>query len=926
MHRSNQIAHVFGLAALAVAQPLLDVLARHPTFFVAHDVSRVELVAFAFGLVAAPTLAITAIVESLRLVSAKLASVAQAAFVGLLASAALLPLAGALGLQSGIAIVIAALAIALGAAAAYLTLPIARQFLSFVAIFGVVAPLLFLSKPTIRPLLANEPLALSGVIVKEPAPIAVVVFDGLKLVELLDQRGEIDAARFPSFARLARSSTWYRNATSVAAFTHEAVPAILTGKYPFSSASSAPSASEHAGNLFTLLGGAYDLRVYEPVTALCPSTLCDTRADDDRLRSWWRLHADAAVVWLHVVLPERVRERLPSLAGRWTGFGAPGDQRKARAFESAMASDDRSAQFLRSLEGLQPGSDLPLYFHHTLLPHDPFEHFPSGLRHGVPKERLRPTARAYDWPDDESVVHFEEGLYVLQLAYADALLGRLLDRLEQLGMQDSALVVVTADHGFAFAAGESQRRYAANTAGDIVPVPLFVKAPGQTRGTVSDAEAETIDILPTIAELIGAALPWKVDGRPLSQNLEPRTKSFVGSTRKDAITFASMKSERDQALARKLASVGSGGTPYDVLYDAGLPRSKEELASALVSAKVPYKIELRHARGRADDDPWFSRRFVDGTVVGPRAPRPGDRLLLTIDDRVVGTTEMFPSPVSQTYAFEAVVDERFLKDQTEADMQIFFWDTEARSAKRPSSVSFAPAEVEASSAAAAVVWRNVWSGSERAFACSRDVRRLFADQHRQRVAAAEPSAPYRMLESAVHDCYATSAQQASGADDQCRCDPFGKGTVSGESIASAPREGTERDAPSFASDADTDSERLWREVWDGSDDIRSCAPDVKARFARLHRTLRAGGATLILAPYEILGAAVRTCFIDSQAASDEKESSHASVESATCACGPFDAASSNTPPQFDTATARQVASTAEERSLLVTHLQRNGLR
>ena len=46
--------------------------------------------------------------------------------------------------------------------------------------------------------------------------------------------------------------------------------------------------------------------------------------------------------------------------------------------------------------------------------------------------------------------------------------------------------------------------------------PLFVKAPHQRAGRIDDRNAENIDVLPTIADLIGTRLPWRVDGRSLA--------------------------------------------------------------------------------------------------------------------------------------------------------------------------------------------------------------------------------------------------------------------------------------------------------------------------------------------------------------------------------------------------------------------------
>jgi arylsulfatase A-like enzyme len=47
---------------------------------------------------------------------------------------------------------------------------------------------------------------------------------------------------------------------------------------------------------------------------------------------------------------------------------------------------------------------------------------------------------------------------------------------------------------------------------DVLPVPLFIKEPNQRKGKISDVNAQAIDVLPTIADLLDVPLPWKVDG------------------------------------------------------------------------------------------------------------------------------------------------------------------------------------------------------------------------------------------------------------------------------------------------------------------------------------------------------------------------------------------------------------------------------
>ena len=50
---------------------------------------------------------------------------------------------------------------------------------------------------------------------------------------------------------------------------------------------------------------------------------------------------------------------------------------------------------------------------------------------------------------------------------------------------------------------------------DIASVPLFIKLPGQKKGTVSDFPATLEDILPTLADVLDIKIPWKMTGHSL---------------------------------------------------------------------------------------------------------------------------------------------------------------------------------------------------------------------------------------------------------------------------------------------------------------------------------------------------------------------------------------------------------------------------
>jgi arylsulfatase A-like enzyme/Flp pilus assembly protein TadD len=104
-----------------------------------------------------------------------------------------------------------------------------------------------------------------------------------------------------------------------------------------------------------------------------------------------------------------------------------------------------------------------------------------------------------------------------EVAYADAMLGQLLARLEGSQMLARTLVVVTADHGESLGEhGESTHGLFAYDA--TLAVPLVVAGPTIDKGTF-DMAVSHVDLAPTILDLVGVAPPPQADGVSLARPL-----------------------------------------------------------------------------------------------------------------------------------------------------------------------------------------------------------------------------------------------------------------------------------------------------------------------------------------------------------------------------------------------------------------------
>ncbi len=151
----------------------------------------------------------------------------------------------------------------------------------------------------------------------------------------------------------------------------------------------------------------------------------------------------------------------------------------------------------------------------------------------------------------------------------DRLLGQFLNKLERTGLYDRALVVVAADHGVSFEADGTRRTVSAENIADIARVPLFVKLPGQRGGRIDRRAVQTIDVLPTIADVLDVELPWRTDGHSL---LEARDGSrVVVMSRRDGtrITVPTNVVDADMSLTlrRKARLFGEG---RDSLFHIGV--------------------------------------------------------------------------------------------------------------------------------------------------------------------------------------------------------------------------------------------------------------------------------------------------------------------------------------------------------------------
>ena len=115
--------------------------------------------------------------------------------------------------------------------------------------------------------------------------------------------------------------------------------------------------------------------------------------------------------------------------------------------------------------------------------------------------------------------------YAASTSYMDAQVGRVLNRLDALGLVDNTVIIFAGDHGFHL--GE-HGRWGKNTLFEVsVRCPLIVSIPGQTyQGVKTDALAELVDIYPTLCDACQLPIPLQLEGLSLLPVIEHPTRSW----------------------------------------------------------------------------------------------------------------------------------------------------------------------------------------------------------------------------------------------------------------------------------------------------------------------------------------------------------------------------------------------------------------
>ena len=222
-----------------------------------------------------------------------------------------------------------------------------------------------------------------------------------------------------------------------------------------------------------------------------------------------------------------------------------------------------------------------------------------------------------------------QALYYAGVAQADAMIGEVLDELEAAGVLDDTIVVVTSDHGEELGdhgLWEHNFMYQTN-----LRIPLVMAGPGLPANRRVRGIVDSIDVVPTVCDLIGIALPFEESpdgrGRIDGTSLVPLARGEVQRVREHSFAengrYVSVQSERFKLIVRAAALELSDG--WEQIVDGAIEEA------ALLRPRARSGRARERVRSRPDRGPRALGRarrvgcLDAGAAQRDRRVRPGSR-------------------------------------------------------------------------------------------------------------------------------------------------------------------------------------------------------------------------------------------------------------------------------------------------------------
>lgn len=330
----------------------------------------------------------------------------------------------------------------------------------------------------------------------------------------------------PNLDALAKQSVVFERAYSLASYTGKSMGPLMIGKY----------SSE-------LDGGFSHFNKYSKKETFVQERLRAAGLRTLSVQGYWYFFKDAGFERGFDVIDSSAAPKVAAIEG-----------------DQSSNSDEQSDAAIKLLQAPELASQRFFMWMHFVDPHAEYAAHPEHDFGSKPRDR-----------------------YDSEVAFVDAQLGRVLSVLEKSSFGARTAVVITSDHGEAFAE-HGMIRHGFELWEELVRVPLIVKVPGVPGRRVT-ARRSAIDVVPTLLDLCKVPFVPRVSTDFLSgQSLVPDLLRAPGATDPERPVFIDMargpyNAERQALIEQDLKLTVSEGRVLG-LYDlAADPAEKHDISS-----------------------------------------------------------------------------------------------------------------------------------------------------------------------------------------------------------------------------------------------------------------------------------------------------------------------------------------------------------
>lgn len=211
----------------------------------------------------------------------------------------------------------------------------------------------------------------------------------------------------------------------------------------------------------------------------------------------------------------------------------------------------------------------------------------------------------------ENLVRNAIQAYLASISFADECFGRVLDTLKSSSYAKDTIIVVLSDHGWFLGEKLGWRKF--KLWEKATRVPLMVSVPGMTNASNCDSVVSTLDIFPTIMDLLGIPIPDYLEGRSFKdlvyapENFSDRfalSSWLINNKDKNSVAhtirtkdwrYIRYPDNSEELYEHKLGDVETRNERLNLLYSRNINTMAREVANKhkLILEKRLKELDLR---------------------------------------------------------------------------------------------------------------------------------------------------------------------------------------------------------------------------------------------------------------------------------------------------------------------------------------------